>query len=1028
MAELQHVSNTPLSNRYHAEDSSIESRLPSGGCNYTNLASGANAARCGCKKYWDKALVGSNTNAGATGFCMCEHHACYHDGFPDKHSFAASNAQQVLRESVVHAQDGTLTAILDVEKPTTPVGMPDSMQWSRYLHGSSQGLPPIPSQCLLPSDNGSMVSGSHSSYYRPFGGQGLDTFRIPLAPAQIPKVNPMVPPPGMQIYEDQYGVQHLQSITDVATPSVRNSQDNLMDVRAHATSAAGHLQNIEKRLASQQSVALRPVSPQKAKVLSERRPETEPSRSPSLSQDQQLVLHVQPLRDPGDMPARMDNHEQRLDQLENVSFSHPAIDQVQEAQEHLEDRVGNLEHRISDLETVQLANDAGSISTRRSVEQSFDSCTSVAASATPYTELSRVEALEAQVAELQAIAPPSYSRPWEVEVVILPFGPRLAGIWSAQDAITQVSRSGSVTPRRSQTQTSSQVLGQARLVLHERATTWESSLADFAGRDTSWLMAKACGVGSKIDQRLRSRGLVRQIQIYGPDARDVEAAVLRAFGELPNIICDDPYSQQDENTNAIPRQLRSFIGLQASWIPLRKVHKDSCLRFLTPAEMVTSSSWNVAFLSSSVAMRHSGLRRLYVTQRDAYVQAFDGLSTNWTWQKLRQLPRVYNDASDAGHTPEADAQEECWQYDARLDPPPTPHTSIQSSFHSQISELSINSPACSPDHSFHEELQAEPVSPSDHFSSGPSSPDPTPRISLPILPHSPLKQRNPFRIARRRTLSMSSTIPLKGEASSQSKSQSSKRRVPSFNRDNNSSPERMTHTLEHSSSQPLRSLEITGKRRRISRSPSRPRNTPRWSVGPPSPFPVPDGDQDGGLTPFAYATPHSNSTYAPKSYGNEVNIYEDEDNGENYFVGHDDLEARDSTTDASEIEDQSYEGYEQNALSDHETAPHDEDMKHAVLDDERNGVHGDLTDSLYTEVMNQPFTKNVGGDNGRGIGDDAASDVSETPSEYPSTNQQIEQHLSEPVITLQPFGRVKAPGLYERRQKRGASFTIHVDE
>jgi hypothetical protein len=43
-----------------------------------NLSVGGNAPRCGCRRFWNKA--GSQRDGrGRSGFCMCEHHACFHD-------------------------------------------------------------------------------------------------------------------------------------------------------------------------------------------------------------------------------------------------------------------------------------------------------------------------------------------------------------------------------------------------------------------------------------------------------------------------------------------------------------------------------------------------------------------------------------------------------------------------------------------------------------------------------------------------------------------------------------------------------------------------------------------------------------------------------------------------------------------------------------------------------------------------------------------------------------------------------------
>ena len=65
-------------------------------------------------------------------------------------------------------------------------------------------------------------------------------------------------------------------------------------------------------------------------------------------------------------------------------------------------------------------------------------------------------------------------------------------------------------------------------------------------------------------------------------------------------------------------------------MPLRKVRKSARLRFMSPAEMVTSATWTADLLDSSVFMKvNDGQRRLYITTPHAYLQKSDG---GWTWK------------------------------------------------------------------------------------------------------------------------------------------------------------------------------------------------------------------------------------------------------------------------------------------------------------------------------------------------------------------------------------------------------------
>lgn len=150
-------------------------------------------------------------------------------------------------------------------------------------------------------------------------------------------------------------------------------------------------------------------------------------------------------------------------------------------------------------------------------------------------------------------------------------------------------------------------------------------------------------------------------------------------------------------------------------------------------------------------------------------------------------------------------------------------------------------------------------------------------------------------------------------------------------------------------------------------------------------------------------------------------MYEDEDDDADYFVGHGSEEGRESTTDISDDD----EGYDQNALSDFEGSLHDvndgNDGWDGVHDDARN-----VYDSRYKGMVGRSFSSHHDDEQDRQVEDDAVSDISESPSEYPSTQQQA---ASREALVVKPIIKAVSPtGLYERRQKRGMGFTIHVDD
>lgn len=270
-----------------------------------------------------------------------------------------------------------------------------------------------------------------------------------------------------------------------------------------------------------------------------------------------------------------------------------------------------------------------------------------------------------------------------------------------------------------------------------------------------------------------------------------------------------------------------FQGLQERFVPLRKVRKSSRLRLLSPAEMVTSATWTASFLESSVIMKvNNGQRRLYMTTPEAYLQRNEG---GWTWLQIRQLPMFEASGEEQAAQATSAVIEACWSYNDNLDRSFIAHTSFAS-------------------HKSHRSSNLIPAHKEDD-NDGQS-----------ILRSSETYSR------RQRAVS----LPDSGSVAAQARGSQSKRRVASY---------------ETGTTLPLDEQYMEGgvagvaasKRRRVSRSPEAERRgvglTPRWSREPPSPFTseqAGEGFSQGassrrrGNTPFAYATPHSNSTYVDR--------------------------------------------------------------------------------------------------------------------------------------------------------------------
>lgn len=545
-------------------------------------------------------------------------------------------------------------------------------------------------------------------------------------------------------------------------------------------------------------------------------------------------------------------HEQRLDRLENASFSVAGHEECQEKHDHADLRVTELEFRVEEVEKM-LNSDGSSIgSARRRIgrETSDDATASVASVSTTAagaSELySQLQALQAQVSHLQSASAPTYNNPWELEVVFLPFP--LKGIWiEARDIHTAMPSGAPGRNSGDWTQMPNTGSGAAPETL---STGAGPAYGDLYGPD--WLLPRACAPGGMVDKRLRSRGLVKTVAVRGPDARSVQVAINTAFADVLRVGSWDVASRA-----LVHRAAHDLdpppLGLQQAWVPLRKIHKDSRLRFLAPAELVTPSLWDHAFLTSSVVMRASGMQRLYITQREAYLQDHPvGYQTApescWTWQKLRTLSRVYPDSqsSSNGEVPEADALEACWVWNDRLDEAPSSMT-------------------CRPAQANRSWARRSSTSPSQQYFTG---------VQSPILPVSPAAMRgqSPFTLKDRQTLRpervRTNSVP--PAAVSATSSALSKRRV-THTATINPYERRPSPLIQRSSPRPPPTTIF--KRRQSTRSPTfARRTTPRWSQvrlsRSPSlaPFAQPFGDDraERRTTPFCYATPYSN---APPSAG-----------------------------------------------------------------------------------------------------------------------------------------------------------------
>ncbi|PNP43387.1 hypothetical protein TGAMA5MH_04844 [Trichoderma gamsii] len=630
-------------------------QLPSGGCNYVDLTPGTQGSRCGCRRFWSSQP--GSPHLDQAGWCMCNHHACYHD---DHHRTSQPQLQSAEMISMpttaqvtenLHAIPGldAMSPVLDLmstketsvilgpellsfngasplsflQKPIdehfnslgavpTPqqasASMPDTLAWTdpvRHTQPESPAGPAsIPPQSLI-SQSTSNNSSIHAKYLRPFGGIGLHTLSSN-NPSNVP----------------------LQSIEQPSLP------ESLLQQKTQSIEESFVFVTADEESTPRPDTATTQIEPRAVAAA-----------AAAASSE---ALSTEALKNLTDIVG---THSERLDKLE-ASFSDNAHEECNDNYELMDIRVLELESKMEDIENRVLDNDSTNDHPDDATTPSEGTPTlSSATNRQKYSQevYSQLQSLQAQVNQLQSVIP-SWNHAWEVEVVFMPFP--LGRLWQP---ISQFNAALKFDNEDDWTQL-------PMTLSTSRSRAQSPFLEDWAAhdREVEWLLPRACSNKGVADWRLRSRGLVKKIVVNNPDARSVSVAMHAAFG---NVFRDmhmyarpqSPYSKASK-----------YMGLQSPWVPLRKIHKDSRLRFLGPEEMLTPALWDVQFLNS--IMMRSSEPRLFVTHPDAYLQTYEAYESSWTWTRLQEMPPAF-DVTESQETPEMNRLEECWACNEQLDGP-----------------------------------------------------------------------------------------------------------------------------------------------------------------------------------------------------------------------------------------------------------------------------------------------------------------------------------------------------------------------
>jgi hypothetical protein len=395
----------------------------------------------------------------------------------------------------------------------------------------------------------------------------------------------------------------------------------------------------------------------------------------------------------------------RLEVLENPSFSMGHLDDIPDRLDLFDGRITEVEGSIEELTKwrTNLEEDVSSTDRLKEYGQanraqvslgSEVSLRSNSPSVMITAALGRTDAynhlqtLEARVASLEAGSMPSLRQPWTVEVILLPWGRNLRGLWYPAEHFPNPRSQQDIGEDFNQSNRpveSSQELRTQRKSTTSR-TLWNNAAIQKWATDTdTWLMAKACGPNSTVYKRLKSSGCIQQVSICGGSAKDIETALESALGKTLNVLENHAGSQlgpssvhggQNHQSLSLP------LGLGARFVPLRKQYKVSRLQFLNNSELTSSTIWNAEFLQSGAMMNpHKGLKTLYLTTRESYLQSAR-TNASWNWHDLKELSlsrqAEARKASSAIQLPGEEELDGCWQWDPRLDPALSTDSSFQS--------------------------------------------------------------------------------------------------------------------------------------------------------------------------------------------------------------------------------------------------------------------------------------------------------------------------------------------------------------
>ncbi|RPB07962.1 hypothetical protein P167DRAFT_539670 [Morchella conica CCBAS932] len=615
--------------------------LPTGGCNFRDLAQAGIALTCGCQKFWRrkrkrgrKITASAGGGGGGGGGRINQSH---NEGFGGKEISRIGRFGEEKKKEGDSFREFSSFADDDSDSDKSEE---DCRCGHHACYHSFERIAPLPTLPAHPQSTGRRYSLQISDTQASLR---LDNSASNVAPSGFSTTEPSQSALATRPFKQNHMYQPSQVGTDLPA-SKSNSQvtttgkgdglrrgDGLGDILQRFQSILENLVSRIEKQAPGNAAGIAEINSKLTKLikLNEKLENSSRSHTERLETVETYVAVLEEVRE------KIDLMEDRTNEVDEKIFSF---------ENRLDDRFVTIESRLQKSREKRKLRERGfdedgsirvpkrrkggrgnehealpektsQLDIRPAVTASFNTNTSASSSLCTDTSADRdsrkitsslLERLESRLIRMEQNAGPSPQSPWEIEVVMLPPAP-LKGIWNDG---TEFGGYESSNP--------------------QSVSTFSGACSRRKSNDFSdGPVPRSFSVNSRLYRRLGTRGFVKHINVLGPTAQDVAAAVDSSFGKVINW-CHSFYTPDESVSPRLPSQ---YQRVSLGWQPLRKVHKQTNLEFLKPGEMM-EIMWTVDFLKGSCIMK--GRRAvLYITP---LLPTRPSSVSSISWNDIKTLP------------------------------------------------------------------------------------------------------------------------------------------------------------------------------------------------------------------------------------------------------------------------------------------------------------------------------------------------------------------------------------------------------